>query len=259
MNIQITDLLSLVAALGLLLILERVVPLRPSADASRARYVVNSVLSVLTVMLNALLLAAVAAADLPAIELGFGWESDGALEGAIKGIAAIALLDFTAYVAHVLMHKIPVLWRLHVVHHADTMVDVTTGLRQHPVEALVRFTFTAVPVMMFGIPPEVAATYRVVSAVNALLEHANLALPARLEPIVRAVLVTPAMHKVHHSRFQPETDSNYGNIFLVFDRLLRTYRSPAKTREPANNISYGLDTVADNNRPSLIGLLALKN
>jgi sterol desaturase/sphingolipid hydroxylase (fatty acid hydroxylase superfamily) len=192
------------------------------------------------------------------LDIGLGLADSTSVERAVKIALAIVLLDFTGYAAHVLMHKVGALWRLHVVHHSDVMVDVTTGLRQHPFEAVIRFAFTAVPVMALGIPPESAALYRLLSGANAFLEHANMTLPRWLEPTVRAVFVTPAMHKVHHSRFQPETDSNYGNIFSIFDRLARTYRSPVATRQPADAIDYGLDSFPATPGSGFVRLLALR-
>jgi sterol desaturase/sphingolipid hydroxylase (fatty acid hydroxylase superfamily) len=142
-------------------------------------------------------------------------------------VAGIAVLDASTYVAHRLMHRIPLLWRVHRVHHSDPFVDATTAFRQHPLETLVRFAFIVVPVCALGIPPAIAVAYRAISAVNALFEHSARSLPRGLEAVLVHVVVTPDMHKVHHSRDRNEADSNYGNIFSIFDRRFGTFMSSA--------------------------------
>jgi sterol desaturase/sphingolipid hydroxylase (fatty acid hydroxylase superfamily) len=135
------------------------------------------------------------------------------------------------------MHRVPALWRVHRVHHSDRFVDVTTTLRQHPLETLLRFLFIMVTALPLGLPVAAVAAYRLLSVINALFEHANLRLWQPLDGLLSLVVVTPNMHKVHHSRFQPETDSNYGNILSLFDRAFRTF-TPT---ERSARVEYGLD------------------
>ena len=160
-------------------------------------------------------------------------------------------LDFSAYVAHVLLHKVPFAWRFHRVHHSDEAVDVTTAFRQHPGETLWRVLWQLPAILLLGLPLSTVAVYLALSAVNAQLEHANLRVPEPLDRLLRLLFVTPNMHKVHHSRLQPETDSNYANIFSVWDRLFGTY-----TRHvDFGTLRYGLDDVAGAAR--LCGLLRM--
>lgn len=167
--------------------------------------------------------------------------------------AAIFLLDFFAYWAHRLMHQLGGLWKVHRVHHSDLVVDVTTAYRQHPIEGLWRFSFIILPAWLMGIPAEALLTYRLVSACFALLEHANIGLWHPIERTLSYVFVTPNLHKTHHSRKQPETDSNYGNIFSIHDRLFRTF-TPLK---PTKSVTYGLNGYDSRELQTTGGLLRL--
>ena len=237
-------LLGLMAALALL---ETLVALRPAARGARWR--VNLGLTLLFLLVNVALTAGavgVAAQLQPGLFPALGFSGTPAF------IAGIVLLDACAYAAHVLMHRLPGLWRIHRVHHSDEMVDVTTAFRQHPAETLVRFLFTALPAVLLGVPPAAAAAYRMLSGINALMEHANIRVAPALDRALRWLVVTPPMHKLHHSQRQAETDSNYGNILALFDRLCGTY-TPAG-RE--NQIVYGLEQPGGDHH-SLQGLLSL--
>lgn len=156
-------------------------------------------------------------------------------------IVGIAALDLFAYVAHVLLHKMPFTWRFHRVHHSDEAVDVTTAFRQHPGETVWRVLWQLPAIALFGLQLWIVVIYLTVSAANAQLEHANIRLPERLDRWLRLLFVTPNMHKVHHSRLQPETDSNYSNIFSVWDRLFGTYTS----RIDFGALRYGIDDTDD--------------
>lgn len=140
----------------------------------------------------------------------------------VQALAGVALLDFCAWAAHVLLHKTSWGWRTHRVHHSDRAVDVTTAFRQHPGETLWRLAWRLGPVWLVGIPLPIVAIHETLSAANALLEHANVLVPPSLDRVLRGVFVTPNMHKWHHSRDARETDTNYGNILSVWDRLFGT-------------------------------------
>jgi sterol desaturase/sphingolipid hydroxylase (fatty acid hydroxylase superfamily) len=165
-------------------------------------------------------------------------------------LAGIAALDLFAYVAHVLLHRMPLGWRFHRVHHSEEEVDVTTAFRQHPGESMWRVVWQLPAIVLFGIPLGIVVVYLTLSAVNAQLEHANVRLGERADRLLRLLVVTPNMHKVHHSRIQQETDTNYANIFSVWDRLFGTYTS----RVDFATLRYGLDEHAPRR---LRGLLAM--
>jgi sterol desaturase/sphingolipid hydroxylase (fatty acid hydroxylase superfamily) len=176
-----------------------------------------------------------------------------ALPPLASAAVAVVLLDFSFYVAHRIMHRSPTGWRFHAVHHSDPAVDVTTTIRQHPGESAIRYGFLAVAAVALGSTPGAFAVYRLWSALNGLLEHANVRVPQRLDAVLSLVVSTPNMHKVHHSRRKAETNSNYGNIFAIFDRLCGTFTPSAR----GTRVVYGLDGFDDPAVQSTVGLLAL--
>jgi sterol desaturase/sphingolipid hydroxylase (fatty acid hydroxylase superfamily) len=177
--------------------------------------------------------------------LGLSWVGQLAL--------GIVGLDLFAYFAHVTMHELGWMWRFHRMHHSDNLVDVTTAFREHPGETLWRIGWHVAGVFVFGAPAWVLVAYLTLSAFNAQLEHANIKLPERLDSWLRLLFVTPNMHKMHHSRYQPETDSNYANLLSIWDRLGGTYNSGPAFAE----LRYGLDGFDDEEKQSLIGLLKM--
>jgi len=153
-------------------------------------------------------------------------------------IMGILLLDLIgAYFIHWLEHQIKWMWKFHLIHHSDTNVDVTTGLRHHPGEAIFRIGFTTLAVFITGAPMGTIMIYQTLSVIFAQLTHANIHSPKKLDKILSYLFVTPGMHKVHHHYTQPLTDTNYGNIFSIWDRLLGTY----KYHDPSL-LKYGIDT-----------------
>jgi sterol desaturase/sphingolipid hydroxylase (fatty acid hydroxylase superfamily) len=176
-----------------------------------------------------------------------------ALPPLMAGVIVVVALDFAFYVAHVAMHKGAWLWRFHSVHHSDPAVDVTTTIRQHPGESVIRYAFMAACVFALGASPGAFAVYRVWSALNGLLEHANIRVMRRLDSLLSLVVSTPNMHKVHHSRIATETDTNYGNIFSLFDRLFFTF-TPSKR---GVTIVYGLEGFDDPAKQTTAALLAM--
>ncbi len=156
-------------------------------------------------------------------------------------IVGLLLMDFFgAYLAHLVEHKVKILWRFHLIHHTDTYIDTTSGNRHHPGESIIRFTFTTLGVLVVGAPMWMVFMYQTLSVVATQLTHANICLPKKLDKIISYFLVSPDMHKIHHHYQLPYTDSNYGNIFSVWDRIFGTYLY--MNRE---DIVYGVDTHMD--------------
>lgn len=152
-------------------------------------------------------------------------------------LLGVLFLDFIgAYLAHWTEHRLKPLWMVHLVHHSDHHVDTTTANRHHPFESVVRFTFTLVAVFILGTPIAVVMLYQSLSVVLSQFNHANIQLPKKVDTVLSFILVTPHMHKVHHHYVLPYTDSNFGNIFAIWDRLLGTYMHLA-----AEKIVYGVD------------------
>ena len=141
---------------------------------------------------------------------------------------SILLLDLAIYLQHVLFHAVPGLWRLHRMHHADLEFDVTTGLRFHPVEIVLSMVIKLAVVMALGAPALAVLLFEVLLNATALFNHANIRLPAGVDRVLRWVVVTPDMHRVHHSVIPAETNSNFGFNLPWWDRLLGTYRAQPK-------------------------------
>mgnify|MGYP002336352809 CR=1 FL=1 len=151
-------------------------------------------------------------------------------------IIGILALDFSSWLVHVVMHKIPLLWRFHLIHHSDTNVDVTTGLRHHPGDSLLRGIFFLLLIFISGAPVYSVMIYQTLVVLSTAFTHANINLPPRLDKALSYILISPNMHKVHHHWKQPYTDSNYGAVFSFWDRLLGTFR-----KLETSQIRYGLD------------------
>ncbi|MCE2941734.1 MAG: sterol desaturase family protein [Gemmatimonadetes bacterium] len=155
-----------------------------------------------------------------------------------QALLGLLLLDLVgAWLAHYVEHKTPPLWRLHLVHHSDQQVDTTTANRHHPGESVVRFVFTLAGVVVTGAPMWLVFLYQSASVVLSQFNHANIALPRWLDRALSWVIVSPDMHKVHHHFVLPWTDSNYGNVFSVWDRLFGTFMTLERAA-----LVYGIDT-----------------
>jgi sterol desaturase/sphingolipid hydroxylase (fatty acid hydroxylase superfamily) len=141
--------------------------------------------------------------------------------GALVG--GVIALDFVIYIQHRLFHYVPALWRLHRMHHADLDIDVTTGVRFHPLEILLSLAIKIVAVAVLGVPAPAVLTFEVLLNATSMFNHSNVAIPPQLERIVRWIVVTPQMHQVHHSIERAETDSNFGFNLPWWDRLFGTY------------------------------------
>ncbi len=147
-------------------------------------------------------------------------------------LASVVILDLVIYLQHVLVHAVPALWRLHRMHHADLDYDVTTGARFHPIEIFFSMAIKLAVVSALGAPPVAVLIFEVLLNATAMFNHGNVKLPLALDRVLRWVLVTPDMHRVHHSVIPRETNSNFGFNLSIWDRLFGTYRDqPAKGHE----------------------------
>lgn len=235
MNAQV---LVFITACAILWSLESAMPLY-RFRGNRLRHALPNVALTLLVILTSVALSFVTAAAASYAKTTF-----------VDVLIGIVALDFFAYVAHVTLHSLPLGWRFHRVHHSEEEVDVTTAFRQHPGETVWRVLWQLPAIVLVGIPLWVVVIYLTISSLNAQFEHANLRVPERVDRMLRLLFVTPNMHKVHHSRRQVETDSNYANIFSVWDRIFGTYTR----RVDFDTLRYGLDDVEVR---SLRGLLVM--
>ena len=170
----------------------------------------------------------------------------------LYALLGVLFLDFFgAYLAHYVEHKVKPLWMVHLVHHSDHNVDTTTANRHHPIESIIRFAFTLAGVFIVGTPIAIVFLYQSMSLVATQFTHANIKMSKRVDKLISYVFISPDMHKIHYHYKLPYTDSNYGNIFSIWDRLFGTYMY--MNRE---DIVYGVDTFPnEEENGSLIHLL----
>ena len=256
MQVVLTDqarLVMLIAMCGLLWALETIIPLY-RFRYSRVRHAMPNVALTLMLVITNLGLSFGSAylADF-SVRHGVGLFPLLSLPSWAQIIFGVLALDLFAYFAHVLLHKSWLGWQFHRVHHSENAVDVTTAFRQHPGETVWRILWQLAAIVTFGIPLWVVIVYLILSGLNAELEHANIRLNFWIDRCLRLLVVTPNMHKVHHSRDQRETDSNYSNIFSLWDRLFSTYTSSIDFRK----LNYGLDGFDVKDRQTLRGLLKM--
>ncbi len=167
-------------------------------------------------------------------------------------VLAVLIFDAAIYWQHRLLHLIPLLWPLHRVHHSDVAIDVTTGVRFHPLEIVLSMLIKLGLVVLLGAHPAAVVVFEILLSAASLFTHADFAFPSRVERAMRVVIVTPSMHRTHHSVRREETDSNYGFLLSVWDRLFGSYR--VRSAEPERSMPIGLPQWRD---PAALGLGAL--
>ena len=243
----------LIAFLALLWLLESRVPLYRYDPNRWLRDLPNLALTALLILTNVVLSFVTARISRFSLNNGFGLFFLFNLPPWLIGLSGLAAMDLLTYFAHVLLHKSWLGWQFHRVHHSDREVNVTTAFRQHPGETIWRILWQAMAIAVFGIPMWVVIIYLTISTLNAQLEHTNIKLIEPLDRVLRILFVTPNMHKVHHSREQFQTDTNYGNIFSVWDRVFGSHTSAVDFR----NLHYGLEDFDGANNQTLSALLRL--
>lgn len=241
---------------GLFLLLagaEAAAPRRARTQTRGRRWVTNWAFTLLnTLALRALafglpLLAVGAALD--AEREGWGLFNQLGWPAWLEVTLAVLILDLAIWAQHLVTHKVPILWRLHRVHHADRDIDVTTAIRFHPVEILLSMGLKIGLVYLLGPSALAVILFEIILNGTAMFNHANLKLPAGFDRVLRLVLVTPDMHRVHHSVHRHEHDSNYGFSLSIWDRLFRTY--VAQPEAGHEGMTIGLQWQDD--RPSRLG------
>ena len=242
---------SFTAVFAALMLAETLLPRRKRVENRLRRWSTNvAMIAIGTLALR--LLFPLVALTMAALAEARGWGLLNALDWPIwlEFALAILALDLAIYLQHVATHRIPLLWRLHKVHHADRDIDVTTGFRFHPFEILASMAYKVAVVAALG--PSVAAVFVFELLLSAfpMFNHANLRLPGWLERPLRWLIVTPDMHRVHHSVIVAETNSNYGFNLSLWDRLFGTYRDQPQAGH--EGMTIGLAEYADK-RPSRLG------
>ena len=244
----------------LMALLELAMPRREPGQGKSARWFTNLMITgidSLILRLMAMLAAPIAAVAAAAWAQTQGWGLLNYMDwpGWLEIVLAMIVLDLAIYGQHVASHKIPLIWRLHKVHHTDVDFDVTTALRFHPVEIALSMLWKICVVLALGASPWAVVLFEVTLNGCAMFNHANLALPLWLDRVVRLFIVTPDMHRVHHSIHRTEHDSNYGFNLSIWDRLFRTYT--AQPRDGHLDMTIGQKNHLNENPKKLLWCLML--
>lgn len=249
--------LRLVAFFGVFAVLavwEVLAPRRARSQTRRRRWSINLGLSALnTVVLRLAFPAAAVGAALWAAEGGWGLLNIFAAPGWLAVGVSIVILDLAVYGQHRLSHAVPWLWRVHRLHHIDLDVDVTTATRFHPVEMVLSMLWKIAVVVALGAPAVAVLVFEILLNAAAMFSHSQIRLPPAIDRPLRLLLVTPDMHRVHHSIHRDETDSNYAFLLSVWDRLFRSYRD--QPRDGHETMALGVEGYRSPGSLSFIGLL----
>jgi sterol desaturase/sphingolipid hydroxylase (fatty acid hydroxylase superfamily) len=234
-RIETLQIVAFVSVFAVLSALETISPFLP--NPSRLQHMRRNLsLMFCNVLVDVGMRGLTAGASVYVARHGFGLLHAAELSTFKLAVVGILLLDFTNYGIHRLKHSLPVLWKFHQVHHSDSWLDVTTSLRFHPGETLITMFLQLAVVIVFGIPTWVMALYFLCLIFFILINHSNVRWPLAADRCMRSVFTSPYMHKTHHSREQSENDSNFSDIFSIWDRLFKTYR----TRESYEDLVTGL-------------------
>lgn len=235
---------------------EVLAPLRPSSTSKAKRWSINlAIVGINTILLRVLFPTAAVGVAWLAVRRDWGLLNNVELPYWLSFVGSVVALDLVVYLQHVLFHAVPALWRLHMVHHADLDFDVTTGNRFHPIEILLSMLVKTAAVVVLGPPVAAVLAFEVLLNATSMFNHGNVRIPPALDRALRLLVVTPDMHRVHHSVVPIETNSNFGFNLPWWDRLLGTYR--AQPRAGHLGMTIGVRQFRDPERLTLGRLLAL--
>jgi len=240
----------------LMLVLESLIPRHPQVDSKRRRIGINLGLTGVDILCVRLVFGAAAfGAAQFAEQRGWGVLNYLDLPGWVEMVVAIVFLDLMIYIQHVMVHMIPFFWRFHVVHHSDLDLDVSSGLRFHPIEIFGSMLYKIGLVFALGPSPLAVLVFESILNGMAQFSHSNIRLPLGLDRALRWVIVTPDMHRIHHSIEVKETNSNYGFNLSIWDRMLGTYTRDALKPQP--EIVIGVDAYRTPAEVSFVKLLLM--
>ena len=244
---------------GILIVMflwEVMMPRRPLTASKITRWFSNlSLVLIDSVAVRLAFPAGLAGVAFLAQQRGWGIFNLFGLPSLLKIVCGVLILDLAIYLQHVIFHSAPLLWRLHMVHHSDMDIDVTTGIRFHPIEIFLSMGIKMVVVILTGAPALAVLVFEIVLNGTSMFNHGNVRYPQNVDSVLRLFVVTPEMHRVHHSTIRWETNSNLGFNFPWWDRLFGTYRAqPAKGHL---GMTIGLDQYKEPRKLSLPLLIAL--
>jgi sterol desaturase/sphingolipid hydroxylase (fatty acid hydroxylase superfamily) len=240
----------------LMLALESVIQRHPTVDSKKNRLKINLALTGIDILVVRLVFGAAAVGAAQFAEIN-GWGIFNYLDlwSGLEIIAVVIILDLMIYIQHVVVHMIPFFWQFHIVHHSDLDLDVSSGLRFHPIEIMGSMLFKIGLVFALGPAPIAVVIFEAVLNGMSQFSHSNITLPEKLDRLLRFVIVTPDMHRIHHSVEKMETSSNFGFNLSIWDRFLGTYIQDAKREQP--KITIGVDQFRTSEELSLKNLLLM--
>jgi sterol desaturase/sphingolipid hydroxylase (fatty acid hydroxylase superfamily) len=243
--------------LAVMVIWEVLAPRRSRPLARRRRWPANLGIVVLnSIIIRLLFPAAAVGVALTAETQGWGLLHRYDVPSWVAVVAGVVVLDLAIYLQHVMFHAVPALWRLHRMHHADLDIDVTTGARFHPVEIMISMLIKFAAIAALGVPPVAVVLFEVLLNATSMFNHGNVRIPLALEPALRRLVVTPDMHRVHHSIERDETNSNFGFNLSIWDWLFGTYRAQPRAGHQA--MAIGIPDFRDAAEcNSITGMLAI--
>ncbi|MBI1244711.1 MAG: sterol desaturase family protein [Alphaproteobacteria bacterium] len=234
---------------------EALAPRRADPPARTRRWPVNLAFVVLGGLVTRVVLpGGVAAFAASAQANGWGFLAALAIPDWAAFVVSIVALDLAIYFQHRLFHRIPVFWSIHRMHHSDTMFDVSTAVRFHPVEIGLSLAIKVAVVAVIGASPESVLAFEILLNAASLFNHTNGRMPDWIERPLRLIVVTPDMHRIHHSARREETDSNFGFSVSIWDRLFATYR--AEPADGQDGLTIGLESYRERESQGLLRLLA---
>ena len=231
-------------------------PRREQLVSKKLRWMHNLAIALLdTVIIRLLLQVVPVSLALLAQHRGWGLLNKIDLPSSVEVVVAVIALDLTIYLQHVLFHFIPFLWPYHLVHHVDLDLDVTSGVRFHPIEIIISMGIKLTALTLLGAPPLAVLIFEILLNGTSMFNHSNISIPLTFDSIIRLLIVTPDMHRVHHSVMLKETNSNFGFTLSWWDRLFGTYQAqPLKGHQ---DMIIGTVRFLDKKEQTLIWLLAL--
>lgn len=222
---------------GIMVSWEAIKPRRAQQVSRRQRWPVNLGFALLNMVLMRLTIGGLAyTSAVVAAEHGFGLLNIWRVSTGFSIIMTLLILDFAIYGQHILMHKWPILWRLHKIHHTDLEFDATTAVRFHPLEIVISMFYKAVCIVLIGGNPAAIIVFEIILNGAATFNHSNVRISDKVDKILRWLVVTPDMHRIHHSAEAIETDSNYGFSISCWDRLFETYTAEPKHSQTTMHI-----------------------
>lgn len=244
--------LILIGGLTLFMLLEQGIPFFSLKKYNRTKHTLQNLFFTLTtIIVNFALATILLKSSAWTSEAQFGIIHWTGMSVVLQAILGLMLLDLIgAYLAHLIEHKVKFLWQFHVIHHTDQHVDTTSANRHHPGESVVRFIFTVAATLIVGAPIWLVFLYQSLSAMLSQFNHSNIKVPAAIDKVLKLIICTPDMHRVHHHYRQPYSDTNYGNIFSFWDRIFGTYVEVDNSK-----LVYGVDTYMNPNEAHNIGFL----